>query len=26
MFLDPDFLSNAEILAIRVHLRQIQDY
>jgi len=26
VFLDPDFLNDAEISAIRVHLRQIQDY
>jgi len=26
VFLDPDFLKNAKILAIRVHLMQIYDY
>jgi len=26
VFLDPDFLNDMKILAIRVHLRQIYDY
>jgi len=26
VFLDPDFLNDARILAIRIHLRQILDY